>query len=118
MATGKLEGAMVGQAQAMERVQPDGGTDKAMETATVFSDANSILGYPSLDQYVMAFADQLEACQPPGCETKILGEILDRLLKALAVRLSHESTERPQQHLAYIAYRFRRSVNRKDPEGT
>ena len=90
MATGKLESIMVRQEESMERVRPDSGTDEAVETATIFSDANSILGHPRLGQYVMAFANQLVACQPPGFETKIPGGSLDRLLKAFAVRLSHE----------------------------
>jgi len=116
MATGKLDGTMLRQEEPMERARPNSGTDEAVGTATVFSDANSILGHPSLDQYVIAFAGQLAACQPPGFDAMVTGGSLDRHLKAFAVRLSHESTERPQRHLAYIASRFRRSVKQKELE--
>ena len=108
-AAGKFEGAE-GQ-QSSETHRPCSGIVEAMETMSVFSDANSILGNPDIDRYISAFADQLAASAPPGFDATTTG-VLDHLLEAFAVRLSYESTERPQRHLTYIAYRFRRSVKR------
>ncbi|KAK3339826.1 hypothetical protein B0T25DRAFT_466620 [Lasiosphaeria hispida] len=111
VATGKFQDTAVQQPTDLPR--PYSGTDEAMETASVLSNNNSILRNPNLDRYISAFADQLAACVPPGfgaTTTRTTTGGLDHLLKVFAVRLSHESTERPQRHLMYIAYRFRSDI--------
>ncbi|UNI19548.1 hypothetical protein JDV02_005728 [Purpureocillium takamizusanense] len=105
----------------LQAIQEHQGTDsidnqeEADELQTIYSDASSLLQHPDIDKYISAFADVLSRSLPSEFDESDAERVfsaLPSLLRAFAVRLGYESSERMPRQLMYLVSRFRSEIAR------
>ncbi|KAK4161145.1 hypothetical protein QBC43DRAFT_218302 [Cladorrhinum sp. PSN259] len=112
VAIGKLD-TVQGREEAAHTFNVFDATEEAYETATVFSDAASLLQRPDTNKHISWFVYELACCIPLEFGMRNAGNvpsILDHFLRSFAIRLGHANAPRPQRQLMYLVYRFRHDI--------